>query len=93
MADALADALGVPPAARADAAMDELCAALRRTLEDQAMRHLTVAEITALARFYNTAEGLSVARKTRSPPRHARCSRRSRRLAQRLGATSAGPSG
>jgi hypothetical protein len=43
-ADALADTLGVPPAARGGAAMDELCAALRRTLEDQAVQHLRFPE-------------------------------------------------
>jgi Uncharacterized protein conserved in bacteria (DUF2059) len=63
-ADSLADALGVPPAARAGAAMDELCATLRRTFEDQAAQHLTVPELAALARFYSTPEGRSVARKS-----------------------------
>jgi len=63
-ADALADALGVPPAARVDAAMDELCVILGRVLEDQAVQHLTVAELAALARFYSTPEGRAVARKT-----------------------------
>jgi hypothetical protein len=37
---------------------------VRRVFEDQVVQHLTIPELAALARFYSTPEGQSVARKT-----------------------------
>ena len=63
-ADALLVFLRVPLANRQPSHVAELGAILRRVMEDQAVEHYTPAELAALARFYATPAGRSIARKS-----------------------------
>ena len=63
-ANALLVFLRVPLATRQPAHVAELGAILRRVMEDQAREHFTPAELAALARFYGTPAGRSIARKS-----------------------------
>jgi hypothetical protein len=59
----LLERLGVPAAWRAPEHVEALMARCRPVMEAQLVERFTVAELAALARFYNTPEGLSLARK------------------------------
>jgi hypothetical protein len=68
-ANALLVFLRVPLANRQPSHVAELGAILRRVMEDQAVQHFAPAELAALARFYATPAGRSIARPPRSRPR------------------------
>jgi hypothetical protein len=54
---------GAPAAWKAPEHVDALIDRCRRVMEPEVLQCFTVAELTALARFYSTPEGLSIARK------------------------------
>jgi len=60
----LLERLAVPVAFRDTEHVEALVDRCRRVIETQMAGRFTVAELTALARFYGTPEGRSVARKT-----------------------------
>jgi hypothetical protein len=62
-ARAMLEALGVPPAGRTPAHVDELVSVWRRLLEPALVEHFSIPELHALARFYATPEGASICRK------------------------------
>jgi hypothetical protein len=56
----LLEQLGVPPAGRTPARVAELGSVWRRVLEAALVDHLTIPQLAALARFYETPEGAAV---------------------------------
>jgi hypothetical protein len=61
--DAVLERLAVPAALREPRHVDGLMDRWRRVMEEQLVERFTVGELTALARFYGTPEGVSAARK------------------------------